>query len=186
VCVSIEDSQSHELQAPAPSLDLAPISDWLNKERRTQQAWWYKGEDDASLALTFIDCATRTLVPLLKQELYTTLSYVWGRAAQPPLDDTNGNRLPLHLPDTIRDSIDVCNALSIRYLWVDRYCISNESSHLRSLKIRRTDEVYQRSFLTIVACAADGPNSGLPGISRRRNPNPCIEVVGLGYIGALS
>ncbi|KAH6870659.1 heterokaryon incompatibility protein-domain-containing protein, partial [Alternaria rosae] len=186
VCVSIEDSQTHELQAPAAHLDLAPISDWLKKERCTQQAQWYKGEDGESLDLTVINCAERTLVPLLKEELYATLSYVWGRAVQPPLDNTNGNRLPRHLPDTIQDSIDVCNVLSIRYLWVDRYCISAESSHLRSLQISRMDEVYQNSFLTIVACAADDPNSGLPGISRRRNPNPCIEVVGLGCIGALS
>ena len=182
VCVSIEDSQTHELQAPAPHLDLAPISDWLEKERCTQQTRWYKGEDGESLALTVIDCAARTLVPLPEEELYATLSYVWGGAFQPPMDATNGNRLPLHLPDTIQDSIDVCNALSLRYLWVDRYCISNESSQLRSLQISRMDEVYQNSFLTIVACAADDPNSGLPGISRRRSPNPFIEVVELGYI----
>jgi len=186
VCVSIGESQTHKLQVPTPSLDLAPISHWLDKERCTQQARWYSRKDDASLALTVIDCATRTLVPLPKEELYATLSYVWGRAVQPTLDDTNGNTLPLHLPDTIQDSIDVCNALSIRYLWVDRYCISTESSHLRSLQISRMDEVYQNSFLTIVACAGNDPNYGLPGISRRRNPNPSIKLAGLGCIGALS
>ena len=185
LCVSLGGSQSHKLQVPAPSLELAPISDWLDKERRTQQARWYNGKD-ASLALTVIDCATRTLVPLPTEELYASLSYVWGRTVQPPLDNTNGNPLPLNLPNTIQDSIDVCIALRIRYLWVDRYCISTESSHLRSRQIRRMDEVYQNSFLTIVACAGNDPNSGLPGISRRRNPNPSIEIAGLGCIGALS
>jgi hypothetical protein len=48
------------------------------------------------------------------------------------------------------------------------------------------DKIYRNSFLTIVACAGGDPDYGLPGLSKLRKPNPCIEVLGLGCLQALS
>ena len=186
VCMDNARLSTHELQASSSRFNSAPISEWLKREIHTEQARWYGGGTGASLALTVIDCNTRKLVPLLNDERYATLSYVWGPSSLSSLDEMKGGRLPLHLPNTIQDSIGVCNELNIRYLWIDRYCIAHNNEHLRSLQISRMDEVYHNSFLTIVACAGKDPHFGLPGVSRQRNSNPGIEVFGLGRLQSLS
>ena len=186
VCMDNARLSTHELQASSSRFNSAPISEWLKREIHTEQARWYGGGTGASLALTVIDCNTLKLVPLPNEERYATLSYVWGPSSLSSLDEMKGGRLPLHLPNTIQDSIGVCNELNIRYLWVDRYCIAHNNEHLRSLQISRMDEVYHNSFLTIVASAGKDPHFGLPGVSRQRNSNPGIEVFGLGRLQSLS
>jgi hypothetical protein len=73
------------------------------------------------MQLSVIDCVHRILVNMPADEEYVTLSYLWGSPSTgvEPLDD-NGT-LPPKLPATIEDSITVCIALGLRYLWIDRY-----------------------------------------------------------------
>lgn len=56
----------------------------------------------------------------------------------------------------------MCQELGVRYLWVDRYCISE--SHKHAL-IRSMHRIYHESQFTIVAAAGCGPEYGLPGVS---------------------
>ncbi|KAG9185341.1 hypothetical protein G6011_07885 [Alternaria panax] len=183
VCVPRGQLQTRELKALSPMLDLALVSGWLGKEEEedVEQDCQYKENTSLRMALTVINCETRALVPLNNRDRYVTLSYVWG-PVQPSSQDPDNDKVPLHLPDTIRDSIVVCNALNIKYLWVDRYCIPQKNNHIRSVQISQMDQIYRNSALTIVACAGEDPNYGLSGISRLRKPCPRIEVHGLGQL----
>jgi hypothetical protein len=99
---------------------------WLKKSGVTQEAGSVR---DAILSqvnhersgLTVIDCRSNplTLVPLPTKEHYVTLSYVWGptQTEEEPIKDS---RLPPNLPQTIADSVTVCNTLGFRFLWIDR------------------------------------------------------------------
>jgi hypothetical protein len=181
VCVPSGRIQTLKFEAPTPALDLSVVSDWLKEERRKEQGDQYEGLNNLNVALVIIDCSTRCLVPLSRGEAYATLSYVWGSVKPPPSNTAHG-KMPLHLPDTIQDSIVVCNTLDIRYLWIDRYCIPQENDILRSLQISKMDQIYRNSALTIVACAGSDPNYGLPGISRPRKSSPWVAIQGHGHL----
>lgn len=71
---------------------------------------------------------------------YVALSYVWGGVIQTRLRRSNIKLLEARqglerqdLPDTIRDAIRICRDLKVKYLWVDRLCIvQNSHSHTKS------------------------------------------------------
>jgi hypothetical protein len=132
------------------------------------------------IQLSVIDCVHRTVVIMPVDEEYVTLSYLWGSPSTgvEPLD--NKRTLPPKLPATIEDSITVCTALGFRYLWIDRYCIPQTNLDERRKQIRRMDEVYQNSVMTIIACAGIDPSYGLPGISQPRTPYPSMHVEEMG------
>jgi hypothetical protein len=124
VCVPSGRIQTYELEVLAPALNLALVVDWLKKEEDEEKEYieqvrGYKENRSLSAALTVIDCGTCSLVSLVNKEPYATLSYIWG-PTQPSSNDIDGAKMSLHLPDTIQDSIVVCKALDIKYLWVDR------------------------------------------------------------------
>ena len=64
----------------------------------------------------------------LRMVQYATLSYCWGHDSPPKATKStiahmvNGIRL-IDLPPTFKDAIQVCNALGIRFLWIDSVCI---------------------------------------------------------------
>ncbi|TEA14095.1 hypothetical protein C8034_v003502 [Colletotrichum sidae] len=105
---------------------------------------------------------------------YTALSYVWGDATSQNVSTTaeSSQGRPLssmaELPRVIEDAIALTMAMGLRYLWVDRYCIDQQSS-AKHEQIRQMDSIYESAQLTIVAAAGTDPDYGLPGISRRRS-----------------
>jgi len=122
------------------------------------------GDCDIATGFRVIDCFTRRIVSLRSRDPYTTLSYVWGFAVPEKSDDS------LHLPDkappVIEDAISLTKLLGLRYLWVDQYCIPQDDPQAKIGQINRMEDIYANSCLTIVAAAGDGPECGLPGISR--------------------
>jgi hypothetical protein len=186
ICIPSEQRELHGLEIPATTLDLTTISGWLKKEEIITKSCQYhsKGDRNSDIPLVVIDCATKLLVPLIENALYANLSYVWG-PSQLPSTESDIGFLPSCLPATIQDSIDVCKELNIRYLWIDRYCISQTNQDLRKLQIRKMDRIYENSLLTIVACAGDDPTYGLPGMSRLRKTSPQIHISGLGCLQSL-
>ncbi|KAJ4986156.1 tol protein [Stagonosporopsis vannaccii] len=129
-----------------------------------------------------IDCQSRELVQINSETGYVTLSYVWGPdTALMDKDHLHGASLSV-LPPTIEDSIRACLELSHRYLWVDRYCISQIDSAERHRQIKRMDTIYANSSLTIVACAGKSPGYGLPGVSRKRSHLRSISLTISGYL----
>jgi hypothetical protein len=74
------------------------------------------------------------------------------------------------VPATIRDAISLTKAMSIPYLWVDRFCIvQDDPVHLKD-NISRMASIYARSYFTIIATDGNDSQSGLRGIGHGSNP----------------
>ncbi|KAF4448692.1 HET-domain-containing protein [Fusarium austroafricanum] len=99
---------------------------------------------------------------------YVALSYVWGKD-QSTKKDVN------EFPAAVKDTMSVTRSLGCQYLWVDRYCIDQESEHKMEM-INQMDRVYANAFVTIVAAAGDGASYGLPGISRPREVRGRVTI----------
>ncbi|ATZ54317.1 hypothetical protein BCIN_10g03270 [Botrytis cinerea B05.10] len=117
---------------------------------------------------TVIDCkdGRNTLVPGTTSMQYITLSYVWGTEVS-DVPDRIG-RLPATLPNLIKGVIEVVMALGYRYLWIDRYCVPQTDSGIKSYLLQNMDKIYSQSILTIIAATSKCPNDGLAGITRPR------------------
>lgn len=117
-------------------------------------------------SLKLIDCKTRRLVPALNHK-YLTLSYLWGPNQKSSSMKEALELLPGDLPDTIEDAITVTRKLGFRYLWIDRYCIKQNTEEAHA-QIRQMDLIYRNSEVTIIAAAGRDPSYGLPGVGHRR------------------
>ncbi|KAF4462599.1 heterokaryon incompatibility [Fusarium albosuccineum] len=102
---------------------------------------------------------------------YAALSYCWG-AESPGLFTSNKNFQAYQhdgvaiedLPLTIRDAIHVTKKLGLRYLWVDRLCIIQDSTEDWTHQATLMCDVYSRAALTL---SADGSSSALDGLYHR-------------------
>ena len=103
--------------------------------------------------------------------VYITLSYRWGsdddfKLTKDKLRSGFHGRIE-DLPQTFKDAVQVARLFSVRYLWVDRLCIIQDSKHdwdQESIEMRR---VYTNSFCNIAASTSTSPKGGL---FRSRNP----------------
>jgi hypothetical protein len=107
-----------------------------------------------------IDCHSRSVITALKDCDYVALSYIWGNSSE--LSDASS------FPRTIEDAVKVTLHLGFRYLWVDRYCISQEQSE-KHAQIRQMDQIYKNAQVCLIAAAGTNPNDGLAGVSRMRS-----------------
>jgi Heterokaryon incompatibility protein (HET) len=104
-------------------------------------------------------------------EKFVALSYVWekdGPVDGEPYKTTRSN-VSVHLqhgglesvleqlPNVIKDTIRLIQRLGIRYLWVDRLCIVQDSKRSFRLNAATMNLIYGQAYLTI--CAADGENA---------------------------
>lgn len=107
---------------------------------------------------------------------YLALSYLWG-------DESSNKTRPSMVPQTIRDAIYATIALGYEYLWVDRYCIPQDSATKHDM-IRNMHRIYENAELTIIAVAGADPHYGLPGISRDRVSRPqfTVETYNMKYV----
>ena len=121
----------------------------------------------------FIDVEQESIVELRAVPRYLALSYVWGEVANIRL--TTGNRSSLLLPGgirkagpkiprTVRDAIELVRRLDARYLWVDTLCLVQNDPADLARGVNVMDEIYERSWLTIIAADGHNANAGLPGI----------------------
>jgi hypothetical protein len=110
---------------------------------------------------------------------YAALSYVWGSVKQFTLSSENSDRLHqkhavsrenVRLPESIRDAMDLCSHLQIRYLWVDSLCIAQDDDLMKSIHINHMHTIYQRASVTIVAAAGEDSNGGLPALHEEKLP----------------
>ncbi|KAF7374289.1 HET-domain-containing protein [Mycena sanguinolenta] len=97
--------------------------------------------------------------------LYVTLSYVWGE--EQPHSTTSENfeaytiAIDLGLiPKTIRDAITVTHKLGLRYLWVDAFCIIQDSDDDKAQQIPMIRAIFRNAFITIVAAGAKKVSDG--------------------------
>jgi len=124
--------------------------------------------------ITLIDCRTRELRESKTSEIYTALSYVWGTLENQ--STSTGSKLPSDVPAVIMDAMAVTEALGLRYLWVDRYCIDQRDEAAKNRQISQMSTIYQQAELTIVAASGACASHGLPGVGHRpRKSTPYFE-----------
>jgi hypothetical protein len=75
------------------------------------------------------------------------------------------SHLPAILPTSIKDAITVTQKLGLRYLWIDRYCISQTNEYRRNSQMGQMNLVYNNSEIIIIAAAGKEPAYGLSGVS---------------------
>lgn len=135
--------------------------------------------------IRFIDVQDRCLVTLENVDLadvrYLALSYVWGRPPEPGSEFYDVPALELNartstglheknslrgmtVPNTIEDLLDLADQLGVRYVWVDRVCIQQDSNEDKGAQISNMHLIYNCSHVTIIAAAGEGPYHGLPGL----------------------
>ena len=76
------------------------------------------------------------------------------------------SRLPNEIPLTIQDAIKVTKDLGYQFLWVDKYCIDQNSEIDKQRQFSRMGDIYSGAQVTIFALGP-GENYGLPGVSLR-------------------
>jgi hypothetical protein len=111
---------NHDELAPrhvdASRINIRLIREWLEtcKSSHKHELSGPRGKECVP-GFKVIDCRTKRIVPIRHDVCqYVALSYVWG-ANQPDKHQS------AQYPQTIEDSITVCNMLGFEYLWVDRY-----------------------------------------------------------------
>ncbi|KAF5670083.1 hypothetical protein FHETE_4766 [Fusarium heterosporum] len=127
-----------------------------------------RSTDQWASRLYLIDVETEEIQEAKSFCKYVALSYVWGKESSPQNDAHE-------YPAVVRDAISVTRQLGCKYLWVDRYCINQNSSHKQHM-MNQMDRVYSNAYVTIVAAAGTDANYGLPGISRQRQVQNCLTI----------
>ena len=101
---------------------------------------------------------------------YAALSYVWGGVRQTRLDSESSECLsqpgslfkaPFWPSKTVAEAIDVCQAIGIRFLWVDALCIMQDDTRDKTIQILRMRRVFESARITIIAADGDHANAGL-------------------------
>jgi hypothetical protein len=122
--------------------------------------------------LRLIDVVNGCLVETRNPCRYLTLSYVWGGVNNVRLTSSNKEFLMEKgvlrtiwrlLPRTIRDAIEVVQALGGGLLWVDALCLVQNDAVDMQNGIEVMDLIYERAALCIVAASGDSADAGLPG-----------------------
>ncbi|KAK8018901.1 Heterokaryon incompatibility protein [Apiospora marii] len=98
---------------------------------------------------------------------YVALSYVWGQETRGESDYVSTRTTVMQyiergglekvwprLPSTIHDSIELVRCLGYRYLWIDAFCIVQDSGNSWKLNSEAMHLIYGNALFTI--CAAEG------------------------------
>lgn len=122
---------------------------------------------------------------------YATLSYCWG----PPIDANQQlkltretrNRFHKEIPlesmsPVLKDTIIVCRALHIRYIWIDALCILQGDKTDWEEQSNQMDQIFQHSYVTICTPAS---SSCMQGFLHRTGKN-CRPSIRIGYIDEAS
>lgn len=138
-----------------------------------------------SLPTRVLDCQNPD-APRLKvdvsgiKEPYAALSYVWGedqpqRTVFANLDRYISTGLDMQAtPRTIKDAIRVTRELNLRYLWIDTYCIIQDSPEDKAREISQMRGIYQNAYFTIIA--AKTPKVSVGFLQHCPPPNPTFCV----------
>jgi hypothetical protein len=162
----------------ATSVSWDKIKGWLascDKHSHAQNFLPFGRERLLKLKLRLIDVTERCLVTIPTEGEYAALSYRWGGVLQPCLTPHNLDRLEqpgaLDHADacskTVRDAMQVCQKVGVRYLWVDALCIM-QNKQQKSLHIANMDVIYASAAFTIVPADSWNADHGIHGVSLNR------------------
>ncbi|KAI0098570.1 HET-domain-containing protein [Nemania sp. FL0031] len=96
---------------------------------------------------------------------YAALSYVWGeeqphRTTQSRFSSYTKRINTAYIPKTIRDAIKVAHTLNIKYLWVDAFCIIQDSRDDKTKEIALIRTIFRNAYITIIAANASKVSDG--------------------------
>ncbi|KAK2616159.1 hypothetical protein N8I77_002866 [Diaporthe amygdali] len=104
---------------------------------------------------------------------YAAVSYRWGSGKDHymlKLETVEGMRKGVSmgvLPETILDTLTIAHHLGLKYIWIDRLCIFQDSREDWSQEASRMAFIYKHAVVTISASCAIQESQGC---FRRRNP----------------
>ncbi|KAL2692455.1 hypothetical protein Neosp_002864 [[Neocosmospora] mangrovei] len=174
-------------------VDFSRVSRWISTCTATHGNDCALSEETFSTAfpglrvLRLIDVRRGCLVEVQEYRPYVALSYVWGAVSNFRLTRSNLAQLLVPgtigevfstLPKTISDVITLCIRLGVEYLWVDTLCLLQNDEDDLERGINVMDQIYERSWLTVVAACGSDANAGLPGvqIGSRSSVKLAVEV----------
>ena len=171
-------------------MDTAKVRGWIQSCNESHSHCQTK-HDTLNRPLWLIDVHDKCLKPGNSTQRYLALSYVWGFSQEntPPLETTKGNLVAFQekgafdtkaiismIPSTIKDVFGLVVHLGERYVWIDRFCIVQDSEE-KLAQINIMADIYASAYLTIIACGGDAYHGlrGIPGVTiarqRGRDPN---------------
>ncbi|KAK3312603.1 heterokaryon incompatibility protein-domain-containing protein [Apodospora peruviana] len=171
----------HEYLRPTVGAEfpIARLEDWISactkyhSDRCRVKTGSFEDSFPGLEVVRFIDVKRSSIVELRTVPHYVALSYVWGEVSTVRLTATSRPGLLLPggiekawqgIPRTIKDAIELVRKLGVRYLWVDALCLIQNDPDDVSRGVKIMDEIYERSWLTIIAASGHNANGGLPGI----------------------
>ena len=119
---------------------------------------------------------------------YACLSHCWGETRSPHLTtksnlQANMEAIPIiDLLQTFQDSIEVCRALNISYLWIDTFCIIQDDLEDWQAHVVDMSSIYENAYLTLAAGASRDGSGGLfkTTVSRDYTAVKTIELPSIG------
>lgn len=105
-----------------------------------------------------------------RPDKYACLSHCWGANAYAIITKTLGRNIHMFtkegvswgsLSKTFRDAISVCRSLGIFYLWIDSFCIIQDSAEDWRDQAAQMADIYENAFITIAATWASDGSRGL-------------------------
>ncbi|KAH7374881.1 heterokaryon incompatibility protein-domain-containing protein [Plectosphaerella cucumerina] len=154
-----------------PRFDAAMATEWLGYCQDHHRGPCLSSAEMV-MGLCLIDCRSRTVVAAPADVEYVALSYCWGKPQKQPgspgwfswgsrsapvqeaIDKSDTDSigilapLPADVPAVISNAMLVTTSMGFSYLWVDRYCI-DQNSATKHTQISQMDSIYQRAELTI-------------------------------------
>jgi hypothetical protein len=96
---------------------------------------------------------------------YVCLSYCWG-GPQPEM--TVASRVASYLggidtaafPMTVLDAVRVTLSLGLQYMWVDAFCIVQDSGHEKNVELNKMSSIYAGAVCTICAMSVHAATEG--------------------------
>lgn len=121
---------------------------------------------------------------------YIALSHCWGGKVSTTTTKHNLEEykqgIPLPLPQTFQDAVWISRALGVRYLWIDSFCIMQDSLDDWHAQAPQMATVYGNAYLTLSTDAAANSTEGfLDGSRRSFNTPHVINFEALGMHGRI-
>lgn len=101
-----------------------------------------------------------------KHGRYVALSHCWGKSPRTVLtsetieDLKNPGIAISYLPKTFQDAVHITRKLRVRYLWIDSFCIVQDSLTDWEREATKMANVYTKSYITISASASNDSFTG--------------------------
>lgn len=104
---------------------------------------------------------------------YVALSHCWGPAHDCITTEANLQQRKVQIkvsdmPQTFRDAVYMTAQLGVQYLWIDSFCIIQDSIEDWQAESGRMGDVYRNAYLALAATRAPGDVDGF--LSERRLP----------------